>query len=880
MQKETTFVAGMYENWFLEYASYVILERAIPALEDGFKPVQRRILHAMKQMDDGRYNKVANVIGQAMQYHPHGDASITDAMVNIGQKDLLIDTQGNWGDIRTGDSAAAARYIEARLTKFALEVVFNADTTEWQMSYDGRKKEPVNFPVKFPLLLAQGVEGIAVGLSTKILPHNFCELIEASIEILKGNDVQILPDFLVGGIMDASAYNNGRKGSKVRVRAKIEEIDKKTLAIREIPFGTTTTSIIDSILKAVENGKIKIKNVVDNTAKDVEILINLQAGISPEITIDALYAVTDCEISISPNACVIVGDKPMFLGVDEILKTSTLQTKAFLEKELEILKLDLQEKILYSSLEKIFIENKIYRKIEEAETWEMVLKMIEEGLSPFKSEFFRDLTIEDFTKLTEIKIKRISKFDAFKADEQMRKFQQELKETQDNLDNITRFSIAYFRDLMKKYGKNRERKTEITTFSSIQAAKVVANNTKLYVNKEEGFVGFGLKKDVFVCDCSDIDDVIVFRADGKFIVTKIADKTFVGKEILHVAVFNKDDKRMVYNMIYRDGATGSSFVKRFQVFGITRDKENDLTKGTAKSKVLYFTANANAEAEIVTSYLTANCTAKNKTLEYNFYELDIKGRNSMGNILTKYPIRKIEKTSNGVSTLGKLKIYYDENLGNLNTDSRGKLLGQFDNDDKILVLHTDGNYELRNYEITQRFDPKNIIEIKKFEPKDIISAVCFSGEHQQYFVKRFQVETTTQDKKFSFLHESKNSRLVCATTQAQPQAEITYQKLGEKDLQTFVYDLDILAEVKNFRILGTKIGLTGIKTIKILEKIEIIKEIPKEIIAEIPKEIIVEVVAEAPKISVEIQKEITETISTEIPQETMPEESKFQMNLF
>ncbi|MFW5762423.1 MAG: DNA gyrase/topoisomerase IV subunit A, partial [Cyclobacteriaceae bacterium] len=607
---ESLQITGMYENWFLDYASYVILERAVPAVGDGLKPVQRRILHAMKEMDDGRYNKVANIIGQSMQYHPHGDASIGDAMVNMGQKELLIDTQGNWGDVRTGDPAAAPRYIEARLSKFALDVIFNPQTTEWQLSYDGRKKEPVTFPAKFPLLLAQGVEGIAVGLSTKILPHNFIEIIDASIDVLKGKKTNILPDFATGGLADFSDYNEGRRGGKIRVRAKIEEFDKKTLVIKDIPYGITTTSLIDSIIKANDKGKIKIKKVVDNTAKEVEILILLAPGQSPDITIDALYAFTDCEVSISPNACVIIDDKPHFLSVNEILKLNTDQTVDLLTRELEIRRNELLEKLLFSSLEKIFIENRIYRDIEECETWESVLETIDKGLEPFKGQFYREIVQDDIIRLTEIKIKRISRFDAFKADELMRKLEEELKEVEYNLANIIEYSINYFKNLKEKYGKGKERRTEIKSFENISATVVAANNAKLYVNRADGFIGTGLKKDEFVCDCSDIDDIIVFRRDGVCKVSKINDKTFVGKDIIYVAVFKKNDERMVYNMIYLDGATGKSYVKRFQVLAVTRDKEYDLTQGSRGSKVLYFTANPNGEAEIITVFLTAKSKAR------------------------------------------------------------------------------------------------------------------------------------------------------------------------------------------------------------------------------------------------------------------------------
>jgi topoisomerase-4 subunit A len=618
-------VSGMYKDWFLDYASYVILERAVPAIEDGLKPVQRRILHAMKEMDDGRFNKVANIIGQSMQYHPHGDASIGDAIVNIGQKELLIETQGNWGDMRTGDRAAAARYIEARLSKFALEVVFNPQTTNWQLSYDGRKREPITLPMKFPLLLAQGVEGIAVGLSTKILPHNFIELIEGSIEILNGNKANILPDFITGGMADFTEYNQGLRGGKVKVRARIEEEDSKTLLIKEIPYGTTTDSLIDSILKANDKGKIKIKKVVDNTAKDVEIAIQLAPGVSPDVTIDALYAFTDCEVSISPNACVIVKDSPVFITVNEILEYNTKQTKQLLKLELEIRKAELLEKLLFSSLEKIFIENRIYRDIEECTTWAAVLVAIDKGLDPYKPDFYREIVQEDLIRLTEIKIKRISKFDAFKADELMKRLQDELKEVNYHLRNLTEFAINYYQNLLTKYGKGRERKTEIRTFDTIEATVVAANNAKLYVNRADGFVGSGLKKDEFVADCSDLDDIIVIRKDGVCMVSKIQEKNFMGKDILHVAIFRKGDERMVYNFIYLDGESGRTMVKRFQVLAVTRDKEYDLTKGTKGTKHMYLTANPNGEAEIITIFLTQGAKARVKVFDFDFATIEIKG---------------------------------------------------------------------------------------------------------------------------------------------------------------------------------------------------------------------------------------------------------------
>lgn len=811
-------VAGMYENWFLEYASYVILERAVPAVEDGLKPVQRRILHALREMDDGRFNKVANVIGQTMQYHPHGDASINEAMVNMGQKDLLFDCQGNWGDVRTGDGAAAARYIEVRLSRFANEVVFNNQTTEWQLSYDGRKKEPISLPVKFPLLLAQGVEGIAVGLATKIMPHNFCELVEASIDILKNKNIEIYPDFQTGGAIDVSIYNDGQRGGKIRVRAKIEEIDKKTLAIREIPFSTTTTSLIDSIIKANDTGKIKIKKVIDNTAKDVEIQVQLAPGTSPDVTIDALYAFTDCEISISPNACVIIADKPHFVGVSDILKTCTHQTVRLLERELEIRKEELMEKVLFSSLEKIFIENRIYRKIEECETFEEVIKTVDEGLEPYKADFYREIVEDDILRLLEIRIKRISKYDSFKADELMKRLQEELLEVEDNLAHIIRYSIDYFKDLLKKYGKGRERKTEIRNFNTITAAVVAAANQKLYVNREDGFIGYGLKKDEYVMDCSDIDDIIVFRRDGRCLVTKIQDKVFVGKDIIHCAVFKKNDDRKVYNLAYFDAKTGVSYVKRFKVTAVTRDREYDLTAGNPKSRITYFSANENGEAEIIQINLTASCTAKIKQFDYDFSKLMIKGRDSLGNVLTKFPVRKISLKSAGVSTLGGVDIWYDSTVGRLNRDEHGRYLGNFNAKDNILVVYNDGQYELTNFELTNRYESKEISVLARFTPDKIITAVYYDGGSKTYFVKRFRIETTTIDKKFLFISDEKGSKLISASIDLYPRIELSFKK-DEKNavLEKEEINLDELAEVRGWKAQGSK--LTGFKVqhIKVLE---------------------------------------------------------------
>lgn len=824
---EQVSVAGLYENWFLEYASYVILERAVPAVEDGLKPVQRRILHALKEMDDGRFNKVANVIGQTMQYHPHGDASINDAMVNMGQKDLVFDMQGNWGDYRTGDGAAAARYIEVRLSKFAIDVVFNPQTTEWQLSYDGRKKEPVSLPVKFPLLLAHGVEGIAVGLSTKIMPHNFVELIEASIAVLKNKPFELFPDFLTGGYVDVSNYQDGHRGGKIRVRAKIEEFDKKTLLIKDIPFSTTTTNLIDSIIKANDAGKIKIKKVIDNTAKDVEIQVQLAPGVSPDVTIDALYAFTDCEISISPNACVIIADKPHFVGVSEILKTCTAQTVKLLERELEIRRDELMERLLFSSLEKIFIENRIYRDIEECETFEAVIKTVDKGLEPYKAQFYREIVEDDILKLLEIRIKRISKYDAFKADELMKRLQDELAEVLDNLANIIRYSIDYFKDILKKHGKGRERKTEIRNFNTISATVVAANNQKLYVDRVGGFVGYGLKKEEYVMECSDIDDVIVFRQDGKCVVTKIQEKTFVGKDVIYVAVFKKNDDRKVYNLAYFDGKSGVSYVKRFKVTAVTRDREYDLTAGNPKSKLLYFSANENGEAETIQINLTASCTARVKQFDFDFKTLLIKGRDSMGNVLTKYPVRKVIMKSAGVSTLGGVDIYYDENVGKLNRDEHGRYLGNFDAKDNILVIYNDGQYELTNFELTNRYEQKDIMVLAKFIPESIITAVYYDGGSKLYYVKRFRIETTTVDKKFLFISDEKGSKLTLASLDNYPRIELSYKKDKNSSIVKEEIDVDEISEIRGWKAIGSKLSSYIVQSIKPLDS-KIVEKEPEE----------------------------------------------------
>jgi len=773
-----THLSQMYQNWFLDYASYVILERAVPTLEDGLKPVQRRILHSMKELEDGRYNKVANVIGNTMKYHPHGDASIGDAMVQIGQKDLLIDTQGNWGNLLTGDSAAAPRYIEARLSKFALEVVFDAETTIWQSSYDGRNKEPVILPVKFPLLLAQGAEGIAVGLACKILPHNFNELIDASINVLKGKKPHIYPDFPTGGMADFSDYNDGLKGGKIIIRAKITIIDKKTLVINEIPFGSTTSSLIDSIITANEKGKIKIRNIEDNTAENVEIIIHLPAGVSPDKTIDALYAFTDCASSISPNACVIDGEKPRFIGVTEMLRIATERTLGLLQKELEIKKADLLEQLHFASLEKIFIEKRIYHDIEKCETWEAVLTTIEDGLKPYKKKFYRAVTREDIIRLTEIKIKRISKFDAFQADNFMKGLEEQMTKVQHNLDNITEFAIEYFKELKKKYGAGRERKTEIKAFDTIVATRVAATNQRLYVNREEGFAGSSMRKDEFVCECSDLDDIIVFRRDGNMLVTKISDKAFVGKDIIHISVFKKNDDRTVYNMIYRDGVKGNTMIKRFAVTSVIRDKEYILTRSNPGSEVLYFTANPNGEAEVVTVHLKGTTTARVKIFDVDFADMAIKGRDAQGNIVSKYPVRKVMQKEKGVSTLSAQKIWFDDTVLRLNAEERGTYLGEFAAEDKIVVITQDGQYRLSSFDLTAHFE-EHIVLICKFEPQKPITMVYWEGEKKKYYIKRFLPEFS--DKKVLLISETPGSQLETVTDEEFTIAEIKFRQEKGKE---------------------------------------------------------------------------------------------------
>jgi topoisomerase IV subunit A len=829
MEKEDQLLSmnGLYQHYFLDYASYVILERAVPALLDGLKPVQRRILHSMREMDDGRYHKVANIIGQTMQYHPHGDAAIGDALVNMGQKGLLIDCQGNWGDTRTGDSAAAPRYIEARLTKFALEVMFNHQTTHWQLSYDGRKKEPIHLPVKFPLVLSEGVDGIAVGLSTKILPHNFIELLQASIAALRNEPFELYPDFQTGGMVDVADYNKGQRGGKVRVRARMEVVDKRFIAIREIPYSTTTGSIIDSILKANDKGVIKIKKVVDNTAQDVEILIELAPNVSPDVTMDALYAFTDCEISISPNACVIFDNKPHFMAVDDIVRICAEHTRSLLKWELEIKLGELEEKWHFSNLEKIFIQNRVYHDIEECETWEAVLETIDSGMRKYIADphetltagdtrirLLRPFVMDDILRLTEIKIKRISKYNEFKADEQIMALEDEMDQVKKHLANLTGYTIDWYQMLLDKYGKGKERKTRITVFDTIQAAQVVAANARLYINREEGFMGYGLKKDEFIGECADIDDIIVFRKDGKCIVSRIGDKVFVGKNIIHAAVWRKGDERTTYNMIYMDGATKKSFAKRFQVDAVIRDKEYDLTSGANGSQLLYFSANPNGEAERVQIHLHPRAAARIKTLEYDFAELEIKGRSAKGNTVTKYPVRKIELKEQGKSTLGARKIWLDEVTGRLNTDERGRCLGTFDTGDHILVLYHNGNYELTDYELTNRYNLSDIAAIEKWKPATVISAIYFDGERERSMVKRFKIETTTFNQKFNYLTEHAKSKLLFVSTHPEPQIEYKI-KVNSKWIEATL-NLVSLIDVKGWKAVGNKVSdhlLTQIRDI-------------------------------------------------------------------
>jgi topoisomerase IV subunit A len=763
-----TGISNQYKNWFLDYASYVILERAVPALQDGLKPVQRRILHAMKEMDDGRFNKVANIIGQSMQYHPHGDVSIGEALVNLGQKDLLIETQGNWGDVRTGDDAAAARYIEARPSKFALEVAFNTKTTNWQLSYDGRKNEPITLPMKFPLLLAQGAEGIAVGLATKILPHNFCEICQSAVKYLRGKKFELYPDFQTAGMIDVLNYSDGKRGARVRVRVHIEELDKKTLIIRDVPYGVTTSQLIDSIIKANDQGKIKIRKVTDNTAAEVEVQVDLAQGISPDITIDALYAFTDCEISISPSACVINNQRPEFPSMSELLKNSVDLTKELLKRELEIRLAELQEKWHFTSLEKIFFEEKIYKELEKKhETWEKVLLAIAKAFEPFRKQLKKDISREDIVKLTEKPVRRIYKLDIEELNAQIKSLEAEIKQVRFDLNNLVDFAVNYFDELLRKYGKGRERKTEIKLFEAIQARQVAIANSKIYVNRQEGFIGTSLRKDEFLLECSDLDDLIAFTRGGTMKIVKVQEKTFIGKDIIHVAVFQKNDERTTYNMIYGDGKTGISYAKRFNVTGVTRDKEYDLTK-SEKAKVHYFSANSNGEAESVRVILSPNCSARHKEFDFDFQTLEIKARASLGNQVTKYPIRIIKFKQAGKATLNARNLWFDDTFGRLNTEEKGGFLGKFGPEDRILVIYNDGNYEITDQELTQRFDAGKILLIEKFYPEKVVTAIYLDAEKAQYSIKRFKIETNSLHNKFFFIKEGNGNRLEAVSTEEEP----------------------------------------------------------------------------------------------------------------
>ena len=871
---KTTHLRGMYENWFLDYASYVILERAVPEIDDGLKPVQRRILHAMNRLDDGRYNKVANIIGHTMQFHPHGDASIGDALVQLGQKELLIDMQGNWGNTLTGDRAAAPRYIEARLSKFAKEVVFNPKTTTWKSSYDGRNKEPLTLPVKFPLLLVQGVEGIAVGLASKILPHNFIELIDASVLHLQNKDFEILPDFLTGGMADFSRYNFGLRGGKVRVRAKISQIDKKTLIINEIPFSTTTSSLIDSIVSASEKGKIKIKKIDDNTAENVEIVIHLAANVSPDQTIDALYAFTNCEVSISPNSCIIVEKKPHFISVKEVLKQNTDHTVLLLKTELEIKLHELEDQWHNSSLEKIFIENRIYLKIEDCETWECVIETIDQGLDPFKKLLKREVTEDDIVRLTEIKIKRISKFNAFKADELISSIEEEIEEVKNHLAHLIDYAINYFRQIKKKHGKGRERKTEIRNFDTINASNVAVANSKLYIDREEGFIGTGLKKAEFVTNCSDIDDIIVFKSNGTMVVHKAAAKVFVGKGVTHVDVFKKNDDRTIYNMIYQNGRRGNYYVKRFAVVGVTRDKEYDLTIGTEDSKIIYFTANPNGEAEIIKINLRAKPKLKKLTFDFDFSELAIKGRGSRGNIITKHSIRNIIQREEGVSTLGARNIWYDDTVRRLNSDERGEFIGAFKGDDKILSILNTGELKLTSYDLSTHFDD-NMIKVLMFDPNSIFTAVYYDGEQKKYYAKRFQLpENTSVNKLLNFISEEKGSKLITYSLDYLPRLQFDIKKDGSNQTEVEVIPLADFIGVKGYRAKGKRLSKHTLRKIKFIEPLPYTppdKEVEEVIIAE-------DVEVEANDIELSIKTKQEPKVEKVVAKEEKPKASKKKKN--
>lgn len=821
-----TKITGMYKDWFLDYASYVILERAVPAIEDGFKPVQRRIMHSLKELDDGRYNKVANVVGHTMQYHPHGDQSIGDAMVQIGQKELLIDTQGNWGNILTGDGAAASRYIEARLSKFALEVLYSPKITEWIASYDGRRNEPNNLPVKFPLLLAQGAEGIAVGLSTKVLPHNFNELIDASIKILKGKPFTIYPDFQTAGIADVSNYNDGMRGGRVRVRAKIAQLDKNTLVITQIPFSTNTSTLIESILKANEKGKIKIKKIEDNTAADVEILIHLYPGVSPDKTIDALFAFTGCETSVAPLGCVIEDHKPLFVGVSHMLKISTNRTVQLLKQELEIQLEELEQNWHFASLERIFIEKKIYRLIEEETTREGVINAIDEGLKPHITHLKRAVTEEDILRLTEIRIMRISKFDSNKAQDKIEALEGDIEQVKYDLEHLIDFAIAFFTRLKEKYGKGRERQTELRIFDDIEATKVVLRNTKLYVNREEGFIGTGLKKDEYVTDCSDIDDVIVFLRDGTMMVSKVDEKKFIGKDIIHIDIFDKNDKRTIYNMVYRDGKSGPAYIKRFNVSGITREKAYDLTNGNPGSQVLYFSHNPNGEAEVITILLRQVGSIKKLKFDIDFATLTIKGRTSKGNLVTKYPIKKIELKEKGISTLLPRKIWFDDTVQRLNVDGRGELLGEFRPSDKLLIILQSGKLKVITPELTTHFD-QDMVVLEKWNPKKPVSAIYYDGDKERYYIKRFLVET---EKEETFITEHPNSQLEIVSTDYRPVAELVFAKIKGVQKENLVVEIESYIALKGLKALGNQLTSDKLKQVNLLEPLPY--EVPEEPVEE------------------------------------------------
>ena len=809
-------LSGMYQNWFLDYASYVILERAVPHINDGLKPVQRRILHSMKRLDDGRYNKVANIVGHTMQFHPHGDASIGDALVQLGQKELLIDCQGNWGNILTGDSAAAPRYIEARLSKFALDVVFNPKTTEWQASYDGRNREPVTLPVKFPLLLAQGVEGIAVGLSSKILPHNFNELCDAAIAYLHGEKFKLYPDFQTGGSIDVSRYNDGERGGVVRVRAKISKLDNKTLCISEIPYGKTTSSLIDSILKAIEKGKIKIRKVDDNTARKVEILIHLAPGVSSDKTLDALYAFTDCEVNISPNCCVIDNKKPHFLTVSDVLRKSVNNTRDLLRKELKIQKNETLETLHFASLEKIFIEERIYKdkQFEQAENMDIACEHIDERLTPFYSQFVREVTKEDILRLMEIKMARILKFNKDKADELIARLKAEIEEIDNHLAHLTEYTIEWYRHLKDKYGKDFPRRTEIRNFDTIVATKVVEANEKLYINREEGFIGTGLKKDEFICNCSDIDDVIIFYKDGKYKIVRISDKLFVGKNILYVNIFKKNDKRTIYNVIYRDGKEGFHYIKRFNVTSMIRDREYDVTQGKPGSKIVYFSANPNGEAEIIKVTLRPNPRIKKLIFERDFSEINIKGRQSMGNLLTKFEVHKITLKQRGGSTLGGRKVWFDHDVLRLNYDGRGQYLGEFQSSDCILIIHKNGDFYTTDFDLNNHYDP-DIQYIEKFEAEKVWTAVLYDADQQNYpYLKRFTFEASS--KRQNYLGENKHNQQILLSQQVYPRIQVIF---GGHDSfrEAQIIEASDFVGVKSFKAKGKRLTTYSVDRIEELE---------------------------------------------------------------